>query len=61
MDMEILKKAQANLEEKDIYTKIENETLYVCIGDVELELADDEIRYQANEMIAKEYELNQNK
>jgi hypothetical protein len=61
MDMEILKKAQANLEEKDIYAKIENETLYVCIGDVELELAYYEIRHQANEMIANEYELNQNK
>ena len=47
MKKEILKKAQANLEEKDIYTKIENETLYVYIGDVLLELADDEIRYQA--------------
>tara|TARA_R100000306_G_C4349727_1_gene129478 strand:- start:833 stop:1003 length:171 start_codon:yes stop_codon:yes gene_type:complete len=56
MDMEILKKAQANLEEKDIYTKIENETLYVYAQDVLLELAEFEISYQANELL-----FNQNK
>ena len=42
-------KAVANLEEKDIDAKIENNTVYVVIGGTELELSDYEINYQSNE------------
>jgi hypothetical protein len=54
--VEMLKMAKTNLESKDIYSKIENDTLYVQIGDVLLELAEFEIHYQAKEFIN-----NQNK
>jgi hypothetical protein len=44
-----IEKAQDHLEQKGIDTVIENDTLYVCIGDVKLELSDFEINYQADE------------
>jgi hypothetical protein len=43
--MNNLEKAKDNLEEKDIWSVIENETLYVLINDVKLELSIDEIRH----------------
>ena len=46
-------KAVAQLESMGISAKVENDTVYVFIGDVELELAEFEINYQA-----KEYEKN---
>ena len=42
-----------NLESKGITAKRENSTVYVCIGDVELELADYEICFQADEWNCK--------
>lgn len=42
-------KAVARLSSIDIAAKIENDTVYVCIGDTQLELADFEINYQAGE------------
>ena len=47
MDNETLLKAQQQLEGEDIYTAIRNGTLYVLVGDVELELAEYEINYRA--------------
>lgn len=47
MIMTNLEKAQEQLKGCDIATKIENETLYVCIDGVELELAEFEINYRA--------------
>ena len=41
-------KAINMLASKDIEAKEENDTVYICIDDVELELAEDEIIYQAN-------------
>lgn len=49
-------KAIANLAEKGIQAIEENRTVYVCINDVQLELAIYEIEYQE-----KEYELWYNK
>ena len=49
-------KAVANLEEKDIQAKVENDTVYVIIGFTELELSDFEIEYQANEFDMKKEE-----
>jgi hypothetical protein len=46
-------KAIANLETLDIQAKLENYTVYVIIGDNELELSDFEIEYQANEFDKK--------
>ena len=43
----------ANLETLDIQAKLENYTVYVIIGDNELELSDFEIEYQANEFDKK--------
>jgi hypothetical protein len=45
--MNKLEKAQAQLEGEGITTRIENETLYVYVGDTPLELADFEIRFRA--------------
>lgn len=45
--MNDLRKAQKNLEDKGITTNITNGTLYVCIDETELELAEFEIEYQA--------------
>ena len=54
-------KAVANLEEKDIQAKVENDTVYVIIGFTELELSDFEIEYQANEFdMRKEEESLEN-
>lgn len=57
--MTTLEKAKAQLEGIDIYTKIENETLYVLIGETALELGRFEIEFRAklfdeprNEMVA---------
>jgi hypothetical protein len=47
----ILMFAEINLEDKDIYSSVENNTLYVNIMDVLLELSEDEIRFQCNEYI----------
>jgi hypothetical protein len=44
-----LEKAKEALEQKDIDSVIENQALYVCIGDTKLELSDYEIKYQASE------------
>ena len=41
-----LQKAAEMLENIDIDTKIQHDTLYVVIGDTELELSDYEIDYQ---------------
>ena len=41
-----LEKAAQMLEDIDIDTKIQHDTLYVVIGDTELELSDYEINYQ---------------
>ena len=49
-------KAVANLEEKDIQAKVENDTVYVIIGFTELELSDFENEYQANEFNMKKEE-----
>ena len=46
---ERLTKAIKNLAEKDIVAKIENGTVYVCVGDTELELADFEIDDQVKQ------------
>lgn len=46
--MTTLEKAQKQLEGCGITTKITNDTLYVCIDDVELELAEFEINFRAN-------------
>lgn len=54
--MNMLEKAQENLEDKDIWTSIENNTLYVIIGDTKLELAEFEIEYQAKEYDNKDEE-----
>ena len=42
-------KAVAQLESIDIDAKVENDTVYVCIGDTSLELSEFEINYQAKE------------
>jgi hypothetical protein len=42
-----LEKAKAQIEGCGISTVIENETLYVCIEDVQLELAQFEIDFRA--------------
>lgn len=42
-----LEKAQEQLEKVEVYTVIENNTLYVCIGDSKLELAEFEINFRA--------------
>lgn len=47
-------KALQNLEDIDIQAKEENGTVYVVIGDSQLELSEFEIEYQA-----KEYDLGQ--
>jgi len=47
--MDKLIRAQAYLLERDVYTKIENDTLYAIIGDVEVELAEYEINWNATE------------
>ena len=47
--MNRLEKAVANLETRDIFAKIENNTVYVTIGWTDLELSDYEIDYQAGE------------
>jgi hypothetical protein len=44
-----LEKAKKALEQKGIDCVIENLTLYVCVGDTQLELSDYEIKYQASE------------
>ncbi len=49
MDIEILNKAHANLDGKGIGSRITNNTLYVVLDDVELELAEFEIEYQPKE------------
>lgn len=36
------------LASKGITSKEENDTVYICIDDVELEIAEDEITYQSN-------------
>ncbi len=46
-----LEYAKHNLEGKDITSKIENNTLYVSIGDSYYELADAEINFQAKEYV----------
>lgn len=54
-----LEKAKAQLEDCGITTNIENNTLYVCIDDVQLELAEFEINFRAklyDEQLAKEEE-----
>lgn len=45
--MTLLEKAQAQLDSIDISTKIENETLYVFIGERMLELSLFEITFRA--------------
>ena len=42
-------KAVANLEQKDIVASIQNDTVYVIIGDTHLELSQFEIDFQAKE------------
>lgn len=49
-------KAVSNLEGLDINAKIENDTVYVIIGDTELELSEFEIKYQADEFDKKKLE-----
>jgi len=51
--MDTIDKAEANLANKDISSRSENSTLYVCIGETMLELSEFEIEYQA-----KEYDKN---
>lgn len=50
MNIEILKKAQNNLVAKGIASRITNNCLYVVIDDVELELAEFEVKFQAGEI-----------
>jgi len=40
-------KAVAQLESMNIQAKVENDTVYICIDNNELELAEFEIKYQA--------------
>lgn len=47
--MDTNKKAVANLERKDIVASIQNDTVYVIIGDTYLELSQFEIDFQAKE------------
>ena len=49
MIQELLEKAKLGLEAKDFYSKIENGTLYLCVDDCMFELAEDEIKFQAEE------------
>jgi len=42
-------KAVARLSNIDIQAKVENDTVYVCIGDTYLELSEFEINFQAGE------------
>jgi hypothetical protein len=49
MNEEIKEFAILNLESKGITAKQENSTVYVCIGDNELELSEFEINFQASE------------
>ena len=49
-------KTIANLADKDISCRETNGTVYVCINDTELELAQYEIDYQANDYDEKEKE-----
>lgn len=49
MSQELLEKAKLGLEAKDFDSKIENGTLYLCIDDSQFELAEFEIKFQANE------------
>ena len=42
-------KAVLNLKSKGIEAKLENDTVYVVIGDCELEIAEFEIDFQAQE------------
>ncbi len=60
--MRNLEKAKAQLEGCGVSTVIENDTLYVCIEDVQLELAQFEIDYRSNlfdEEQKENYELEQ--
>lgn len=45
--MTIQEKAVAQLLDTDFQAKIENDTVYLCIGDSEFELAEHEIKFQA--------------
>jgi hypothetical protein len=47
--MNKIEKALANLEEKGVTAKLENNTIYVVIGDSELEISQFEIDFQADE------------
>ena len=46
--MSINEKAIANIENDGFVGKEQNGTVYLCIGDKEFELAEFEIKYQAN-------------
>jgi hypothetical protein len=47
--MSKIEKALANLEKKGITAKFQNNTIYVVIGDYELEISQFEIDFQANQ------------
>lgn len=42
-----LEKAKKQLENIDVFTRIENDSLYVCIGDILLELSEFEVEFRA--------------
>jgi hypothetical protein len=49
--MKNLQFALNNLHSKSINAKIENNTIYVIVGDSELEISDSEIDFQSNEWV----------
>lgn len=57
---ELLEKARLGLEAKDFQSKIENETLYLCIDFSEFELSDHEIEFQVDEYDRLLEEENEN-
>lgn len=58
MSLNALKNCVANLKEKGISARIENNTVYVEINDYSLELSDFEIKFQAGQF--KNKKANQN-
>jgi hypothetical protein len=60
LSIEILEKAKLGLEAKDVESKIDNDTLYLCIDGMSFELAEYEIFFQSLEYdrLLKEEEEN---
>ena len=61
MENVLLQKANVSLTNKGVDNKIENETIYVFIDDVQLELSEFEIKFQATLFDEEVEERNNNK